>query len=277
VTFDPDRLDALHDRARRAERRGNREAAARLYRECLAMDPDDHCGVTLRLAALGLAAPASAPAAYVATLFDQIADDFDDILVGRLGYGVPALARALVGRHAAGPFRMLDLGCGTGLAGLAFADVAADITGVDLSEAILAHADVRGVYGDLYVAEAVAFLAGWDEAPFSLIVATDVLPYLGDLAPFARAAAATLAPGGLLVASTERRDEGWGVTGTQRFSHATAYLAAVLTAAGCEVLEIEPIVVRHEEGIPVDGDLVLARLTSASVAATAGGATDPGA
>lgn len=259
MTFDPDALDKLYDRARRAERKGDRDKAGRLFRECLAMDPDDHCGVTLRLAALGLAEPQAAPPAYVATLFDQHAATFDDILVGKLGYDVPALARALVGRHAAGPFRMLDLGCGTGLAGAAFADVAPEIAGVDLSEAILAHADERGVYADLYVGEAVAFLEGWDEAPFSLIVATDVWPYLGDLAPFARAAAAVLEPGGFLVASTERREEGWGVTATQRFSHATDYLRETLAAAGLGMVEVAAITVRHEEGVPVKGDLVFCR------------------
>jgi predicted TPR repeat methyltransferase len=259
MSFDPDALDRLYDRARRAERKGDRAAATRLFRECLAMDPDDHCGVTLRLAALGDGAPLTAPPAYVATLFDQHADTFDDILVGQLGYGVPTLARTLVGRHAAGPFRMLDLGCGTGLAGIAFADVAPEIVGVDLSEAILAHADERGVYTELYVGEAVAFLDSWDDAPFSLVVATDVFPYLGDLAPFALAAAAVLAPGGLLVASTERRADGWGVTATQRFSHATAYVTETLAAAGLATVEVEAIVVRHEEGVPVEGDLVLAR------------------
>lgn len=259
MSFDPDALDRLYDRARRAERKGDHKKAARLFGECLALDPDDHCGVTLRLAALGLATPAAAPPAYVATLFDQHADSFDTILVGKLGYDVPALARALVGRHAAGPFRMLDLGCGTGLAGAAFADVAPEIVGVDLSEAILVHADERAVYADLYVGEAVAFMDGWDEAPFSLIVATDVWPYLGDLAPFARAAAAALEPGGLLVASSERRDEGWGVTPTQRFSHATDYLRETLAAAGFETLEVEAITVRHEEGVPVKGDLILCR------------------
>lgn len=178
---------------------------------------------------------------------------------------MPALARRLVDAHAAGPFRLLDLGCGTGLVGAAFADAAPSITGVDLAESMLALADARGVYHDLYVGEAVAFLAEWDERPFDLAVAADVWPYLGDLAPFARAAARCIAPGGLLVASTERAESGWRVTPTQRFAHATGYVHATLAAAGFAVLACEPVTVRHEEGTPVPGDLVLARRTGLSI------------
>nr|WP_255720677.1 methyltransferase domain-containing protein [Acuticoccus kalidii] len=257
--FDADALGELYANARAAEDAGDIETAARLFRECLVMDPDDHCGVAMRLAAYGLATPDRAPPAYVATLFDQHAEVFDDVLVSRLGYDVPALARALVGPFVSHPVRMVDLGCGTGLSGETFADIAGHAIGVDLAETMLAMADERDVYQDLYIAEAVDFLETWDEAPFELIVATDVWPYLGDLAPFAAAAAKALTPGGLLVASTERGEAGWSVTKTQRFAHAGAYVEATLAAAGFEVLTSEAIIVRHEEGVPVPGDLVLAR------------------
>ncbi len=256
--FDADALGALYDKARRLEDAGDIAGAATLFHACLEMDPDDHCGVVMRLAGHGLAVPQTAPPAYVATLFEQHAEAFDEILVTRLGYDVPALARRLVGAHREGPLRILDLGCGTGLVGAVFADIASEIVGVDLAEGMLALADERDVYTDLYVGEAVAFMAGWDEAPFDLVVAADVWPYLGDLAPFAAAAAACLAPGGSLVASSERGAADFAVTPTQRFAHATAYAARVLDAAGFQVAATEPITVRHEEGVPVAGDLLLA-------------------
>ncbi|WP_108659809.1 class I SAM-dependent DNA methyltransferase [Acuticoccus kandeliae] len=258
--FDADALGDLYAAAREAEDAGDVETAARLFRECLEMDPEDHCGVTMRLAAFGLASPDKAPAAYVATLFDQHAEMFDEILVARLGYDVPALSRALAEPFLGEHLRILDLGCGTGLAGEAFADRAGQLVGVDLAETMLAMADERDVYTDLYIAEAVNFLEEWDEAPFDVIVATDVWPYLGDLAPFVAAAAKTLTPGGLLIASTERAETGWRVTATQRFAHATAYLHETLGAAGFAILAETPVTVRHEEGVPVDGDLLVARL-----------------
>lgn len=259
ASFDQDALGSLYGRARALEDAGDIEGAAALFRQCLALDLDDHCGVTMRLAGHGLATPDTAPAAYVATLFEQHAQSFDDILVERLGYDVPAMARRLVGMHATPPLRILDLGCGTGLAGAAFADIAGEIVGIDLAEGMLALADERGVYDDLYVGEAVDFMAGWDEDPFDLVVAADVWPYIGDLAPFAAAAATCLRPQGWLVASSERGADDFAVTRTQRFAHASTYLRRVLEAHGLSTVAIEPITVRHEEGVPVAGDLVLAR------------------
>lgn len=259
--IDEEALAAAYEAARTAEDAGDIETAARLFARCLEIDPADHCGVVMRLAKYGRAAPTTAPPSYVATLFGQHAEAFDRILVGDLGYDVPASARRLAGPFVSAPARMLDLGCGTGLAGLAFADLAGDIVGVDLAEAMLERTDARGVYGDLYVAEAVTFLAEWDEAPFDVILATDVWPYLGDLAPFAAAAARCLTPNGLVVASTERAEEGWRVTTTQRFAHAPAYVHATHAAAGFEVIAEEEITVRLEEGVPVPGDLFVLRLT----------------
>ncbi|MBJ3776656.1 class I SAM-dependent DNA methyltransferase [Acuticoccus mangrovi] len=260
--FDADALGELYDAARKAEDAGDLATAERLFKECLSLDPADHCGVEMRLAAYGLAAPEAAPAAYVATLFDQNAETFDEVLVERLGYHVPTLARRLCEGHAKADSHILDLGCGTGLAGVAFAGLANTLVGVDLAEGMLAMADERDVYTDLYVGEAVAFLSGWDETPFDIILATDVWPYLGGLDAFIATAREALAPGGLLVTSTERADDlpdGWRVTTTQRFAHGTHYVRRLLEGAGFTVAAIEPIVVRHEEGVPVAGDLVLAR------------------
>lgn len=252
--------------ARMLEDVGDFTSAIALYREYLAADPDDYCGAVMRLAAYGLAKPSATPVAYTATLFDQHAEDFDHILVERLAYDVPALMRRLAEPHLGGPRRLLDLGCGTGLVGANFNDVASESIGVDVAEKMLEMADARRVYDDLYVGEAVRFMAEWDEAPFGLIIAADVWPYIGDLGAFATAAAACLTPGGLLMASSERAEpdevgpEGWGVTGTQRFMQTTAYVRATLEAAGFEIVDVADIIVRIEDGDPVPGDIVLARL-----------------
>lgn len=262
--LDEERLGALYAKARRAEDEGDIPTAASLFHECLAMDPDDHCGVSLRLAGHGLAAPDAAPPAYIATLFSQQARAFDHILVDRLGYDVPALARRAVRPHLRGPVRLLDLGCGTGLVGAAFADVASHTIGVDLAEGMLEEADARGCYDELYVAEAVNFLAEWDEAPFDLIVAADVWPYVGDLSAFVQGTARCLAGGGLVVTSTERGEHGWAVTPTQRFAHATAYATQALKEARFSVLVREPITVRFEEGVAVPGDIFVAKAKDAA-------------
>jgi len=261
------RLEKAYDRALALEKSGDREQAARAWREVLALDPADHGGAAIRLASLGMAEPPPrAPSAYVETLFDQTAPMFDVVLVEHLGYGVPELLRQRLEALLPGKvWRMLDLGCGTGLAGAALRHLAVEIVGVDLSENMLALAHARGVYDDLYVGEAVQFLEEEDGEPFDLITATDVLPYLGDVAPLLAAAAAVTAPGGWLAFSTESlageesggRD--WKVGPHQRYAHRLDYLGRELARAGFETLEAREIVVRREQGMPIGGHLVLAR------------------
>jgi len=263
-------LDALADAYNRgldAEKAGDIAAAVTAYHSALALDPDDRGGVSVRLAALKRGGvPPRAPPAYVETLFDQTAQRFDDILVGQLGYSVPMMLAPLLTAHGVDRVaRLLDLGCGTGLTGECLADITDHATGCDLSERMIEIAFDRDAYDDLYIGDAVALLEGWDEAPFDLIAATDVLPYLGEVDTLFAGVAARLLPGGHFVFSTETLppaafgEGGYTVGAHQRFAHAEAHLRDRLAAHAMAVLAFDPISVREEDGTPVPGHLVLAR------------------
>ncbi|MEO1775872.1 MAG: methyltransferase domain-containing protein [Pseudomonadota bacterium] len=260
---EPD-LDALaeaYERGLAAEKAGQTEAAAEAYRACLALDPEDRGGAAVRLASLGLGpAPERAPPAYVATLFDQHADSFEMTLVHALGYAIPdVIADRLVDLDL-GPFRRgLDLGCGTGLVAEAMEGRVTAWDGVDLAEEMLALAEEKELYAGLYVGDAEAFVTEDLPASYDLIVAADVLPYLGALEPLIESAGRALAPGGVIALSTEAGAAGgdWGVGPHQRFWHDPAYVTRLLAASGIVMRAVTPETIRDERGVPVPGHLLI--------------------
>jgi predicted TPR repeat methyltransferase len=261
-----DELAEAYNAALAHEKAGRLDEAEKAYRQVLALDPEDHGGAAVRLAAMGRGAvPVRAPEAYVETLFDQHADAFEHILVDQLGYHVPLILNGALKEHAAGPYaRMLDLGCGTGLAGVALSALTRHRTGIDLSANMIDIAGENELYDELYVGDAVAFVEEIeDEAPWDLIVATDVLPYLGDVTALLAGVKRVSAPDAVFAFSTETLDGGgadYTVGPHQRFHHALAYLERELASAGFGLVHVQDITVRHEEGEPQPGHLIIAQL-----------------
>ena len=269
---DEDALAEAYEAALALEKSGDPDAPA-AWRKVLALNPSDPGGAAVRLAALGAAAaPDKASPAYVATLFDQHAEVFDGILVDQLEYGVPMLVRERAQALGLAPLgRLLDLGCGTGLAAEALEDMAGEMTGVDLAEGMIEIADEKELYHRLFVGDAAGFLEQATET-WDVIAATDVLPYLGDAKPLFESAALRIADGGVFVFSTETlaperfaagSGAGWLVTPHHRFAHDPGYIEATLDAAGFAVLERTDVVVRKEMGEPIPGHLFFARFGGA--------------
>nr|WP_247893936.1 tetratricopeptide repeat protein [Azospirillum endophyticum] len=206
-------------------------------------------------------------AAYVRALFDRYADRFDQDLVGKLGYAAPDLLRAAVDRLMpdAADLRILDLGCGTGLAGVSFKPLASYLAGVDLSPRMVEKARQRGLYDDLTVGDVVAAMertpGEWD-----LLVAADVLVYIGDLAPVFAAAGGALPPGGRFAATVERLPDDpasqsmkdFALGANRRYAHAEAHVRKTAEAAGFTIRLMEPCTPRREKGVPVPGLLFVA-------------------
>ncbi len=266
--LDRDALAEAYNRALALEKAGDFDAAAKAYEEVLQIDPDDHGGAAVRLASMGRGAiPLKAPDAYVATLFDQHAEMFDTILVDQLGYDVPLQLREMLLEmdnefHAR---RMLDLGCGTGLSADALDDMAAHKTGVDISENMIEVAYEKGDYDALFVGEAVRFLETTEEENWYLIVATDVLPYMGELDRFFAGVANHLDSAGYFGFSSETLDDdrlagrAFVVGDYQRFAHSQAYVRVMLDRCGMDCVRCDDITVRSEQGSPVPGHLYIAR------------------
>lgn len=241
-----------------------RDEAIRAARSALSAAGDGPIAAEARflLGALGAeAAPDRAPASYVRDLFDRYAPRFDADLTGTLGYATPEALAALLERAGAakdGCAEALDLGCGTGLSGVALAPFAARIEGVDLSPRMLEEARARGLYHALHEADLLAFLPA-RPAAFDIVFAADVLNYLGDLGPAFAAVAVALRPGGRFAFSVEAAEGAAIALGEGlRFRHAPGHVAAWLAAAGFTVVAREEAVLRRERGEPVRGALFVA-------------------
>jgi predicted TPR repeat methyltransferase len=195
--------------------------------------------------------------AFVKHLFDQFSADYDSRMTGRLGYAAPAHLRALADLYL-GPgisgLSILDLGCGTGLSGNAFAGMAAWMHGVDLSSKMLGKAAQTGLYAKLDQADIETWLNGADKHRFDLVLAADVLVYLGRLDDVFKGVAHTLKPGGLFLFSVECCGPQDFVLGSKnRYAHSQTYLHNLAQMNAFEVVSLIEATLRYDAGEPIHG------------------------
>jgi predicted TPR repeat methyltransferase len=213
----------------------------------------------LEAAETGAPPPERTTDAYVAALFDVYAPSFDDSLRGFLAYRAPErlmeAVRATLGERR--DLEVLDLGCGTGLAGPLLRPFARQLEGIDLSTGMLAKARERGVYDVLRAGEITAELAA-STRPQDLIVAVDVLVYFGALEQLFEHVARRLAPGGLFAFTVEKSTEpGYRLLPSARYAHHLDYLRGCARAAGLRPVVEREATLRKQAGQPVTGHVVV--------------------
>ncbi len=238
---------------------GKYEHAVTIYHRLLDLRPD-HDAASYMLAALEGDNLKSPPPGYVASLFDNYSADFDRDLLENLDYRVPGLlgemiAEVIVPGH--NKKTVVDLGCGTGLSGLAVVDFATNLIGVDLSGKMIEKAGEKGCYNSLVVGNAVDFLVGMEE-PVDMLVAADMLTYLGELEPLFQAAGSCLAPGGWFCFSTESsREPGYQLRNTGRYAHHRDYIHELARCSGFKMLKRKKEKIRRERNLWITGDIYL--------------------
>jgi predicted TPR repeat methyltransferase len=271
VRLDPGNAIPRYDLARHHLRHGRSDEALVALRQVLARDPS-HERARFLVASLTGGHANTAPADYVTELFDSYAPRFEAHLVNVLDYKVPAQLAALVtaaGHEPQRAWHVIDLGCGSGLGGVAFRDFAQHLVGSDLSPKMIEIARTRGVYDELHVEDLTATL-GRASANVDLVVAADVFIYVGALEASFHAASNALRPGGLFAFSTELCEgDGYRLLPSSRYAHASGYIRALAQRHGFAIRDARDTVLRMDHTGPVAGMLyVLATEPRAPTSAT---------
>lgn len=206
----------------------------------------------------------SSPPEYVKSLFDSYADHYEPHLLNALDYKIPQLlldAVLRIAKPAEKSWDILDLGCGTGLCGTPFKPYAKNLVGVDLSTKMLEIAAQKQIYTELASSDLTTFLAD-KNAQYDLIIAGDVLVYIGDLADLFAKTHTALRNKGLFAFNTEiTEDAEFKMTQSGRFSHQKKYLEKLAADNHYKILNYQSVITRMQNNEPVHGHLFILQKT----------------
>lgn len=211
--------------------------------------------------------PAQQPAELAQQLFDGMATTYDLHMVRSLGYRLPQqVAEKLLTVRPDRKFNVLDLGCGTGLLGVSLGRLDGALVGVDVSREMIAQAVRHNVYDKFHTVDVHDALDATPESLYEVVAALDVFTYAGAIEKALPDAQKILVPGGTLVASFETAPEDGPdllVQSNGSYAHKRSHVEHVCGAAGFAKIETEYIVLRLENGAPVNGFVVWATKSAA--------------
>ncbi|MDA9800896.1 tetratricopeptide repeat protein [Candidatus Pseudothioglobus singularis] len=167
------------------------------------------------------------PKQYVKNLFDDYAHRFNDALVNNLEYNLPFIIKDLILKSKSEKSQyknVIDLGCGTGLAGIDLRAISTNLVGVDISENMVSEAKKLDIYDSLIIGDIIEKL-NISQDKFDLLVALDVLIYIGDVQSTFKAVHGACKPDSLFVFSIEIQDENsYSLLKSSRYAHSDEYI-----------------------------------------------------
>jgi predicted TPR repeat methyltransferase len=260
VALDPGNAVGWNNRANTLVAMGRLEDAAQCYDRALSLRPDLETARGNRfLVLMQLRRLSRIPDFAVRAMFDEVATRFDTLMVDELHYRGHLQLRTLADEKLPGiksPLRILDLGCGTGLVGNSFQDLAKGgrLVGIDLAPRMIEVARKRGVYDELILGDLEKVLA--EPGPsYDLIVSADTMPYLGDLGPTFGGVGNRLVSSGYFLFACEAKSDGvgWEQTSTNRFRHSESYVREEAARSGLAFVARMDATLRYERSEPVPG------------------------
>lgn len=205
----------------------------------------------------------SAPPDYVQSLFDAYADHYESHLLHALDYHVPALLEKALSKFISKSqsLDVLDLGCGTGLCGTTIKPYAKSLIGVDLSSKMLEIAAQKHIYNELFTNDLTLFLTN-TLTHYDLIIAGDVLVYLGDLTTLFKLVRKSLRQKGLFVFNTEvSQNLPFKMNQSGRFSHHKNYIESEAEKNHFKISFYQSAITRKQNNDPVYGHIYILQAT----------------
>ena len=204
----------------------------------------------------------SPPQKFVLNLFDQYASSFDRHL-SALGYEAPEnLRAAMLNCYSIdSPFdHAVDLGCGTGLSGLAFFDLTEYLSGIDISANMIEKAAEKQIYDDLVAGDICQVLQSRQRKQYDLFIAADVLGYIGQLDDLFSAIRDRARDCALFVFSTESCGyHDYLLLESGRYAHSSSYIFKTCRRHDFILECRKEIKIRKDKGHWIVGDAYITR------------------
>lgn len=249
LTVDPEHTSTLNNFAFLCHKTGDLKKAETLYRQLVTLDPK-HKAAAHMLYSLSGITPETAPLEYVESVFDNFAQNFENSLTNQLFYKTPTLLKQRYQALFPNDTRnnCLDLGCGTGLAGLEFSACCKQLIGIDISSEMLAIAEEKNIYKKLIKTDLTTYLNKTTDRA-DIIIAADVFTYLGNLDSLFQQCFSKTTPSGLFLFSVEDSDkEDFELKETGRFGHSLQYIQRLCQKTGWTICD------KHFSNLRKDND-----------------------
>jgi len=264
LELDPDRAEWHHNLAVLYLRAQQIQQAKQHFIRTLELQPNNSIAEHMLTALNATPATKAAPQEYVTSLFDQYASYYNKHVTTTLQYKVPQLLRNAISKFitVTTPQKyILDLGCGTGLCGIYFRDLARFLVGVDLSISMLAQAKTLNGYDGLCCGNILETIPGLNQHCFELIIAADVFVYIGDLNSIFTMIISALQNNGQLAFTIEEQDinDTFTLQSTGRYAHSKNYIESLARTHGFNIEVDNSIVPRVQNDIPIVGRLYIMR------------------